>query len=90
MCPLSGHEVVRRGHVQAGGMIAADLQTGKFYEHEEIVDELAEEHPYEKWLEERSRSRSRNRARARAAPVRNRDDDAPPESRWLSRWKRWS
>jgi glutamate synthase (NADPH/NADH) large chain len=51
MCPLSGHDVVRRGHVQAGGMIAADLETGKFYEHEEIVDELAAEHPYEKWLE---------------------------------------
>ncbi|MEM9054369.1 MAG: glutamate synthase large subunit, partial [Pseudomonadota bacterium] len=51
MCPLSGHEVVRRGHVQAGGMIAADLQEGKFYEHTEIVDQLASEHPYEKWLE---------------------------------------
>ncbi|MDJ0921773.1 MAG: glutamate synthase large subunit [Henriciella sp.] len=50
MCPLSGHEVVRRGHVQAGGMIAADLESGKFYEHEEIVDELAAEHPYDKWL----------------------------------------
>ncbi|MEO0548660.1 MAG: glutamate synthase large subunit [Pseudomonadota bacterium] len=50
MCPLSGHEVVRRGHVQAGGMIAADLESGKFYEHREIVDELAAAHPYEKWL----------------------------------------
>ena len=50
MCPLSGHDVVRRGHVQAGGMIAADLETGKFYEHGEIVDELAAKHPYEKWL----------------------------------------
>ncbi len=50
MCPLTGHEVVRRGHVPAGGMIAADLETGKFYEHGEIVDELAAEHPYEKWL----------------------------------------
>lgn len=50
MAPLSGHEVVRRGHVQAGGMIAADLKTGKFYEHGEIVDELAAQHPYDKWL----------------------------------------
>ncbi len=50
MCPLTGHEVVRRGHVQAGGMIAADLQTGRFYEHREIVDQLAAEHPYDKWL----------------------------------------
>ncbi|MEM9225756.1 MAG: glutamate synthase large subunit, partial [Pseudomonadota bacterium] len=51
MCPLTGHEVVRRGHVQAGGMIAADLQSGRFYEHREIVDELADQHPYEKWLD---------------------------------------
>ncbi len=50
MCPLTGHEVVRRGHVQAGGMIAADLEKGRFYEHAEIVDELAAEHPYDKWL----------------------------------------
>ncbi len=50
MCPLTDHEVVRRGHVPAGGMIAADLQTGKFYEHKEIVDELAAEHPYDQWL----------------------------------------
>ncbi len=50
MCPLTDHEVVRRGHVPAGGMIAADLKTGKFYEHGEIIDELAAAHPYEKWL----------------------------------------
>ncbi|WP_300390769.1 glutamate synthase large subunit [Henriciella sp.] len=50
MCPLSGHEVVRRGHVRAGGMIAANLEEGRFYEHDEIIDELAAEHPYDKWL----------------------------------------
>ncbi|MGB3625357.1 MAG: glutamate synthase large subunit [Henriciella sp.] len=50
MCPLSGHEVVRRGHVRAGGMIAANLEEGRFYEHDEIIDELASEHPYDKWL----------------------------------------
>ena len=50
MCPLSGHDVVRRGHVRAGGMIAANLEEGRFYEHEEIIGELAGEHPYDKWL----------------------------------------
>ena len=50
MCPLAGHEVVRRGHVQAGGMIAADLQEGRFYEHNEIVDKIADEHPYDSWI----------------------------------------
>ena len=50
MCPLSGHEIVRRGHVPAGGMIAADLQTGKFYEHGEIIDLIANQHPYDQWI----------------------------------------
>ena len=51
MCPLAEHDVVRRGHVRAGGMIAADLETGRFYEHGDIVDKLADEHPYQEWLE---------------------------------------
>ncbi|RIJ23683.1 glutamate synthase large subunit [Henriciella barbarensis] len=50
MCPLSGHDVVRRGHVRAGGMIAANLEEGRFYEHDEIVGQLAAEHPYSDWL----------------------------------------
>ena len=51
MCPLGEHEIVRKGHVKAGGMIAADLEDGKFYEHAEIIDKLAAANPYEKWLE---------------------------------------
>ncbi|MEL7232253.1 MAG: glutamate synthase central domain-containing protein, partial [Pseudomonadota bacterium] len=51
MTPLPNKEIIRRGHVPAGGMIAADLETGKFYEHGDIIDELAAEHPYEEWLE---------------------------------------
>ena len=51
MCPLDGDDIVRKGRVAAGGLIAADLQTGKFYEHAEIVDLLASENPYEAWLE---------------------------------------
>ena len=31
-------------------MIAADLKTGKFYDHKEIVDYLAAQAPYEEWL----------------------------------------
>ena len=50
MCPLSGHDVIRRGHVRAGGMIAANLEEGRFYEHDQIIDELAGEHPYSNWL----------------------------------------
>ncbi len=50
MCPLSEQTVVQRGHVPAGGMIAADLETGEFHEHFEIVDRLAGEHPFQDWL----------------------------------------
>jgi glutamate synthase (NADPH/NADH) large chain len=50
MCPLGNHEVVRRGSVPAGGLIAADLKEGKFYEHRELIDLLAGEHPFETWL----------------------------------------
>ena len=51
MCPLGDHEIARRGSIPAGGMIAADLQTGKFYDHREIVDHLAAKAPYEDWLQ---------------------------------------
>ncbi|MEM7768725.1 MAG: glutamate synthase central domain-containing protein, partial [Pseudomonadota bacterium] len=50
MCPLTEQTVVQRGHVPAGGMIAADLQTGEFYEHSAIVDKLAGKHPFDQWV----------------------------------------
>ncbi|MEL6955208.1 MAG: glutamate synthase large subunit, partial [Pseudomonadota bacterium] len=50
MCPLSEQTVTRKGHVPAGGMIAADLETGRFYEHTELIDELASAQPFEEWL----------------------------------------
>ncbi len=51
MCPLDDENIVRKGCVRPGGMIAADLQENKFYEHREIVDKLADEAPYLEWLE---------------------------------------
>jgi len=51
MCPLGNHKIARRGSIPAGGMIAADLQTGRFYDHREIVDYLAAQAPYEDWLQ---------------------------------------
>ncbi|MFN7055110.1 glutamate synthase large subunit [Hyphomonas sp.] len=51
MCPLGDHEIARRGSIPAGGMIAADLGTGKFYDHREIIDYLAAQAPYEDWLQ---------------------------------------
>ena len=50
MCPLDESQIIRKGLVPTGGMIAADLQEGKFYEHDEIIDVLAKRNPYQKWL----------------------------------------
>ena len=50
MCPLGDHKVKKKGHVQAGGMIAVDIKENKFYEHDEIIDQLASQHSYEDWL----------------------------------------
>ena len=51
MCPLDEENIVRKGRVRPGGMIAADIQNNRFYEHGEIVSELAKENPYVEWLE---------------------------------------
>jgi glutamate synthase (NADPH) large chain len=50
MCPLDPESIIRRGRVGPGGMIAVDVEEGKFYSHREIIDRLAGKHPYEKWL----------------------------------------
>ncbi|MGE3302714.1 MAG: glutamate synthase central domain-containing protein, partial [Hyphomonadaceae bacterium] len=51
MCALDDEIVMRRGRLGAGQIIAVDLQEGRFYGHDEIVDQLAAAHPYESWLE---------------------------------------
>lgn len=51
MCPLDEETIVRKGRVQPGGMIAANIEENKFYEHREIVERLANDHPYLEWLE---------------------------------------
>ncbi|MGE3839513.1 MAG: glutamate synthase large subunit [Hyphomonadaceae bacterium] len=50
MCPLEGRVVLERGRVGAGQMIAVDTEAGRLYHHEELVDELAAQHPYGAWL----------------------------------------
>src|SRR5580692_9235791 len=41
--------IVRKGRVGPGQMIALDLQEGRFYEDRAIKDKLAGEYPYEEW-----------------------------------------
>ncbi|MBY0447207.1 MAG: glutamate synthase large subunit, partial [Hyphomonadaceae bacterium] len=51
MCPLEDRDVSERGRLGAGCMIAVDLETGQFYRHTELIDALAAQHPYSRWLE---------------------------------------
>ncbi len=50
MCPLAPETIVRRGALDAGGMLAFDFEEKKLYGHSEILDHLASKHPYEEWL----------------------------------------
>ncbi len=50
MCPLDQETVTERGALEAGCMIAFDFESGKLFRHEEILDHLADKHPYEKWI----------------------------------------
>ncbi|MFQ5562627.1 MAG: glutamate synthase large subunit [Parvularculaceae bacterium] len=51
MCPLEDRAVIRRGAIEPGRMIAFDCAENKFYTPTEILDALADKHPYDKWLE---------------------------------------
>jgi glutamate synthase (NADPH) large chain len=51
MCPISTQDVIERGRVGAGQMIAVDTEGQRLYRHEEIVDLLAAAHPYQSWLD---------------------------------------
>ncbi|WP_418152562.1 glutamate synthase large subunit [Litorimonas sp. RW-G-Af-16] len=51
MCPMDEKDIVQKGAIRPGRMIAVDLDEGKFYNSAEILDELAEKRPYKKWLE---------------------------------------
>ncbi|MEM9170251.1 MAG: glutamate synthase large subunit [Pseudomonadota bacterium] len=50
MCPVGDARVVERGALEAGDMLAFDMQTLTLYGTEEIVEELSAKHPYTTWL----------------------------------------
>ncbi len=49
MCPLGERRVKVRGAVEPGRMIAVDFDEAKFYTDKEILDFLADKHPYTEW-----------------------------------------
>ncbi|MEM1381697.1 MAG: glutamate synthase large subunit [Pseudomonadota bacterium] len=50
MCPLGDKDVLERGSVAAGKMIAADLEEGRFLREDEVIAGLTAAHPYQEWL----------------------------------------
>ncbi|XBQ14784.1 MAG: glutamate synthase large subunit [Oceanicaulis sp.] len=50
MAEIDPERVTERGAVQPGRMIGVDLQGGGFRRETEMLDLLAEKHPYESWL----------------------------------------
>ncbi|MBY0422253.1 MAG: glutamate synthase large subunit, partial [Parvularculaceae bacterium] len=51
MCALDPATVVERGALEPGSMIAVDCDDGRFYDHSEMLNRLALDHPYETWTE---------------------------------------
>ncbi len=51
MVPIKGAEVLERGRLGPGEMIAVDLKRGKLLKDFELKDTLAAEHPYDKWVQ---------------------------------------
>ncbi|MEE4211597.1 MAG: glutamate synthase large subunit [Parvularcula sp.] len=50
MCPLDGKIIDERGAVPAGGMIAVDVEEGRFYGPSAIRKHLTDAHPYAEWI----------------------------------------
>ena len=52
MAPIDQDQVIERGQITPGRLIALDIEEGRFYREHEILDELSEQHPYARWLGE--------------------------------------
>ncbi len=50
MCPMDEKDIIKKGALKPGRMIAVDLEEGKFYSSSAIMNELADKRPYKKWL----------------------------------------
>ncbi|WP_395670612.1 glutamate synthase central domain-containing protein, partial [Phenylobacterium sp.] len=50
MCRIDEARITRKSHIAPGRMLAVDLAEGKIYGEEAIIDRLAAQHPYDRWL----------------------------------------
>eukprot|EP01113_Clastostelium_recurvatum_P031818 TRINITY_DN4016_c0_g1_i4.p2 TRINITY_DN4016_c0_g1~~TRINITY_DN4016_c0_g1_i4.p2 ORF type:complete len:1043 (-),score=180.42 TRINITY_DN4016_c0_g1_i4:3765-6755(-) len=49
---LDPSDVVKKGRLVPGGMLLMDMKRGRIVPHEEIARELANRHPYAKWIKD--------------------------------------
>ena len=50
MCGVDEARIASKDHISAGRMLAVDLKAGRYYDEDEIIDALADDHPYTDWL----------------------------------------
>jgi glutamate synthase (NADPH/NADH) large chain len=50
MCGVADSRIVRKLAIAPGRMIAVDLAEAKLYSEDQIIDKLAQAHPYTEWL----------------------------------------
>ncbi|RAK57071.1 glutamate synthase large subunit [Phenylobacterium deserti] len=50
MCRVEEARILKKAHISPGRMLAVDLVEGRLYGEEEIIDRLAAQHPYDRWL----------------------------------------
>ncbi|MGZ8408160.1 MAG: glutamate synthase central domain-containing protein, partial [Caulobacteraceae bacterium] len=50
MCRVDESRIVRKAHIEPGRMLAIDLLEGRLYDENGIIDRLAAQHPYDRWL----------------------------------------
>jgi glutamate synthase (NADPH) large chain len=51
MCPLDDEDIVSRGRVHPGRMVGINLDEGKFYTGEPLIEKLANAHDWQNWLD---------------------------------------
>ena len=50
--PVDESNIIQKGRVAPGGMLAIDTSKGRIYDESAIDDELKQKYPYRKWLKE--------------------------------------
>lgn len=52
ICPMDEKSIIAKGAIKPGRVIAVDLEAGKFFDSDQIIDELSNAKPYGHWLKQ--------------------------------------